>query len=108
MYYKGLLKRIVPFFLTFAAGLFIASFFVTIATPSFNGFRRGSNKHREIQRLKTELNETKKENCDLKKQIREIKQDSDNIEFGDYSVPPVNLDAPPAPPKAPRHPRFDR
>ena len=51
MYYKGLLKRIVPFFLTFAAGLFIASFFVTIARPSFNGFRRGSNKHREIQRL---------------------------------------------------------
>lgn len=106
----GLLKRIGPFFLAFTAGLFIASFFVTIAAPNFSGFRRGSHKHREVQRLRIELNETKKENCELKREIRELKQNSETFDLGEYSVPPVDMDVPPPPPpaKAPRHPRFDK
>ena len=111
MYYKGLLKRIVPFFLTFAAGLFIASFFVTIATPKFNGFRRGSSKHREIQRLRTENEELKRNACELRKQNEELRKNE-----LETAVPAVDefifeADAPPPPPpprKAPRHPRFDR
>jgi hypothetical protein len=33
-------KRIVPFALTFALGLFIASFFVSLSTPKFGKFER--------------------------------------------------------------------
>ena len=48
---KGFFKRIVPFFLTFAVGLFIASFFVTIAAPNFqfrrNVWKTSSTYHRD-------------------------------------------------------------
>ncbi len=108
MMYKGIFKRIVPFFLTFAAGLFIASFFVTIATPNFN-FRRGSNKYREVQRLRTENQELKRTNCELRKQMEELRRNSSEVSV-DYVLgdPVFPADAPPPPPKAPRHPRFER
>ncbi len=103
---KGLVKRIVPFFLAFAAGLFIASFFVTIATPSFN-FRRGE-RYREMQRLRSENQELKRSNLELRKQMEELRRNSSEIAV-DYVDPVFPIDAPPPPPpKAPRHPRFDR
>lgn len=108
MFYNGFFKRIIPFFLTFAAGLFIASLFVPLSMPNLRFPSRGSHKYREVHRLRMELNETRRENNDLKKEIRELKQ---NTEFGiRYSVPPVNVDAPipPPPPRAPRAPKHDR
>lgn len=36
MFKKGLLKRFVPFFLTLAIGLLVASFFVSLSLPNFN------------------------------------------------------------------------
>ena len=62
MCYTGLVKRIVPFLITFAAGLFIASFFVTIATPSFN-FRRGPGRYGEMRRLRNENQDLRR--CEL-------------------------------------------
>ena len=107
MCYKGLIKRIVPFFLTFAAGLFIASFFVTIAAPSFN-FRRGPGRYGEMQRLRSELNETKQENTELRMQIQELRERSiDAHPAFDFPFEP-DAPAPLSPPKASRNLKFDR
>lgn len=111
MFYKGFIKRIVPFFLTFIAGIFIASIFVPLSMPNLRMPSRGSHKYREVQRLRTELQESRRESCELKKEIRELKQNAVNAEFDVYeAVPPVVLDAlhPPPPPRAPRAPRYDR
>ena len=70
---KGFLKRVVPFFLTFAVGLFIASFFVTIAAPtfSFKG-RNWRNNHRQYhQQIESENQRLKTENFRLKKELAE-------------------------------------
>ena len=98
------IKRFVPFILTFAVGLFIASFFVTIAAPNFQFNRRGFNRHRaydrqmesENQRLQKENNRLTRENMELKSRKFDI-----NPEFDlDLNAPPL----PPAP-KAPRNVR---
>lgn len=102
MNYKGLIKRAVPFFLTFAAGLFIASFFVTIASPSFN-FRRGSNKHREVKELRIENQELRRTNSDLRRELDELRHQTVDVNAVPV-FPPFDVDAmPPPPPPAPRH-----
>lgn len=69
----GFFKRFAPFFLTFAVGLFIASFFVTVAAPKFNNFKRGKfNKHREYHRQQeSELQRLRQENLRLKEELRQ-------------------------------------
>jgi hypothetical protein len=69
---KGFLKRVLPFFLTFAVGLLIASFFVSI-TPNFKFEKRGGwNRHRAYhQRLEFENQRLREENNLLKKQLLE-------------------------------------
>lgn len=63
---KGLIKRIVPFFLTFVVGLFITSFFVSVAAPSFQ-FNMRSRRHREYhQRIEFENQRLREENFRLK------------------------------------------
>jgi len=63
---EGFMKRIVPFFLTFAVGLFVASFFVTIAAPKFE-FNRGWRKHQQYHRMmESENRRLKEENARLK------------------------------------------
>lgn len=92
---KGFVKRIVPFFLTFAVGLFIASFFVTVAAPNFR-FNSGSRRHREYhQRMESENQRLKQENFRLKKELVE-REDSTNLTFENLEVP-----APPMPPMPP-------
>ncbi len=59
MLYLGLLKRIVPFALTFAAGLFVASFFVSIALPTVGSKDRSARcrKHRMMMSEKADMQE---------------------------------------------------
>ncbi len=85
---KGLLKRIAPFFLTFALGLFVASFFVSVALPNMR-FNRGFRKHKEYHRkLESENQQLKEENSRLKREARQ------NTDFdGD-----INSLVPPPPP----------
>ena len=103
MLYKGVLKRVLPFFLTFAAGLFIASFFVSIAAPSFN-FPRRSHKYREMHRLRMENQDLRRSNSELRRQVEDARRNAEVMPSADFDfyVPP------PPPPPAPRASRFER
>lgn len=101
---KGLLKRIAPFFITLAVGLFVASFFVSIALPNFQINRSSRWRHREYDRqLRLEVERLREENSRLRRQgsveIRTI-----NVER------PRDLEGmvPPPPPMAPVAPRAVR
>ncbi len=88
MFCQGFTKRILPFFLTFAVGLFIASFFVSIAAPNFRLPSRNSKRtHREADRQRDiELQQLREENFRLKNpQVL----DSENVDYQSlkYSVP---------------------
>jgi len=69
---KEFFKRVIPFFLTFAAGLFIASFFVTIAAPSFQFKNRNwKRNHRQYDRqMELENQRLREENMRLKSEAR--------------------------------------
>lgn len=96
MLYLGLLKRIVPFILTFAAGLFLASFFVSIV-PSFNS--RDSRSWRSNERWSKcqELREAREENRRLREELEAVKSRMN----WDVNVPTVDLDIPDVPPPPP-------
>jgi|SRR5688500_2380664 len=104
MLYKGVLKRVLPFFLTFAAGLFIASFFVSIASPSSFNFPRRSHKYREMHRLRMENQDLRRSNSELRRQLEEARRNAEVTPSADFDfyVPP------PPPPPAPRASRFER
>jgi len=93
---KGFIKRVFPFFLTFAVGLFIASFFVTIAAPSFNFKNRAWKKnHRKYDRQReVEINRLREENMRLKNQLA----DSERREFTVHPAFDGELAVPPPPP----------
>ena len=63
---KGLLKRILPFFATFAVGLFIASFFVDVSKPRFG---RGRHMRHEMQQLRMENQRQREEIRQLHEQL---------------------------------------
>ena len=88
-----MLKRAIPFILTFVLGLAIASIFVNIV-PSFN-FKRGDrgkncrNKHETFNELKRENEMLRFENQKLKSQpIREI----DEMLFENAVPPPMPIE----------------
>ncbi|NOT47135.1 MAG: hypothetical protein HOP17_05225 [Acidobacteria bacterium] len=92
------MKRVLPFFLTFAAGLFIASFFVSISSPSFN-FPRKNNRHREERQLRIENDGLQRENADLRRQLEEAGLKTGSFTVGSEVFEADN--APPPPPPAP-------
>ena len=94
MRWLGLVKRFVPFLLTFAVGLFIASFFVSVVAPSFQFKNRGGNRHRENHRLK-------QENKLLRERIERLEREK-TMTLSEFEM---NLDVPP-PPLPPPPPRM--
>ncbi|MBA2620175.1 MAG: hypothetical protein H0U87_03130 [Acidobacteria bacterium] len=69
---KNFIKRIVPFFLAFAVGLFIASFFITIAAPTFRFSLGGERfrRHQEYHRMmKSEIRQLREDKARLEKQL---------------------------------------
>lgn len=70
---KCLLKRIVPFAAALVLGLFVASFFVTVAAPQFN-FKRNNypRKNREVRQLKDENLRLNDELRQAKRKIAEL------------------------------------
>lgn len=95
---KGFLKRVFPFFLTFAVGLFIASFFVSVAAPNFK-FNRGRKNHREYHRMmESRIQQLEDQNERLQRELSA----RDALEVNDFNleVPPPPM--PPMPPPAPK------
>lgn len=97
MKFISLVKRVAPFFLTFAVGLFIASFFVTVAAPNLQ-FRRGFNRHQQYhRRIESENQQLREENNRLKNRLAEAEK-RDWVLESDLDVPPP---PPPVPPTMP-------
>lgn len=95
---KNFIKRVLPFFLTFAVGLFIASFFISIAAPNFRFPLRGERgrRHQEYHRMmEFENQQLKEENLRLRNQLTE-KEESDSTAYY-LEVPPPPMMMPPAP-----------
>ncbi len=110
MLYTGLFKRIIPFVLTFALGLFLASLFGAALLPNFESRRdaRRAKRCHDKQQLMIEMDQIKQELRDAKLQNETLRQNSWHRSI-ELSVPPVLEEHhPPAPPKRPKHPRFDR
>lgn len=80
--------------MTFAAGLFIASFFVTIGFPKF-GSRHRERRQNEIRELRIEVEQLRKEKCELRRQLEE-KQTNIDLDFP--IDPPAAIDLPVPPP----------
>jgi hypothetical protein len=96
---RSFIKRFVPFFLTFAFGLLVASFFVSVAAPSFQFKRDG--KHGRYYRLKCENEKLRRENMRLERRLAERR--AAETEYMGLDVPPPPM--PPMPPPAPVAPR---
>ena len=94
---RGWIKRVLPFFATFAVGIFIASLF------GFGGPRFGRHgrweRRMEFERLRTENEELKTENLRLRNESCE--EMDRNINFDLTQDLPV---APPPPPAMHHHP----
>ena len=112
---KGLVKRFIPFFLTFAAGLLIASFFVPVTAPSFN-FGRGRRQQHKQEDIRREerIKQLEERLAQREQEIRNLRDRSvDWHEYGSFDVPapplpplPVVVEgAPPVPPPAPAAPK---
>ncbi len=101
MRYTGLLKRILPFALTFASGLFIASFFVSVGMPAF-GTRHRENRRNEARELQIEVQQLRKEKCNLRREMHEMRMSVGNgvgvmddlSEFEPVPAPPIAPAAP--------------
>ena len=106
MQFIGFIKRFLPFAVTFAAGLFIASFFVTIGFPKF-GSRHRERRQNEMRELRIEVEQLRKEKCDLRRQLEEKKADFD-FENAFDAPGSVELPVPPPVPVAPKAPHRNR
>ena len=96
----AIFKRVAPFVLTFAVGLFIASFFVTIAAPTFSGFKRNPSRYREFKRVKGDIEELRLEKARLQAEIEMLRVEKNRID----TVDAFELHEVPAPPPPPaRH-----
>lgn len=103
MSYLQIFKRIIPFFLTFAAGLLIASIFVPIGTLKFPKADRGG-KGRFHKELRMENEALRRENNWLRKENEQLRSNADaDFSTLEYQVQDeIRVEAP-APPPPPRH-----
>ena len=103
MSFLAVFKRIIPFFLTFAAGLAIASFFVPLSAPSFPRSERGRH-WRYHKELKRENESLRRENSRMKKELEELRRDEARVEFRNlkWDVPEVTVEVK-AVPEPPAH-----
>lgn len=101
MSYLQIFKRIIPFFLTFAAGLAVASIFVPIGAPSFRN-ADGGGKWRHRTECKREREALRREKDRLKQELEALRNEIDAAKFSDlkYSVPEIRIEAPMPPPPA--------
>lgn len=96
MQFIGIIKRVIPFFLTFAAGLFIASFFVSLSAPSFDGVRKHRSEKYGKKYCRSENERLRAENERLRNELLLLKEESLKVNFDE-----LELNVPPPPPPAP-------
>ena len=101
MSYLAVFKRVIPFFLTFVAGLLITSIFVPITAPNFNGINRRS-KMREYRHLRMEVEQLRNEKCRMKRELIELRKAQAEQAPNWDTVPAFDLPVPPPAPAAPR------
>lgn len=70
---KALIKRIVPFVLTFALGLFVAGFFVSLS-PTFKFRKNCCGKRQEVKMLRVENERLQLENQRLQQRLEETER----------------------------------
>ncbi len=101
---KGFLMRMLPFVATFTLGIFIASFFVSIAVPRF-GNRAPGMKYHKMKKLRIENERLRNENLRLRNELESFNSSWPTAHHGQnpelngefyVQVPPVPL-APAAP-----------
>ena len=98
MSYLQIFKRIIPFFLTFAAGLLIASIFVPIGAPNFQRPDRGG-KGRHHRELRKENENLRRENDRLRQENAKMRLETEGVKFRTMDLDLPNADVPPpAPP----------
>jgi hypothetical protein len=101
------LKRVLPFFLALAVGLFVASFFVDIM-PRFNVRDYRIQRCNELQRLRIDNDYLRRQNQDLRDQIDSFRRAHDSL----YHIPRGDATTlrfvPPPPPAAPVAPQAIR
>jgi len=115
---KGFIRRMLPFFATFAVGLFIASFFVSVGPPRFRG--KGWERHRRFEQIQIENDQLKIENGRVTEENIRLKNILAGRDWAPSEIPTVKrenwknrgpefpvIDAPlaPVPPPAPRRNR---
>ncbi len=96
----GFIKRILPFLATFAVGIFIASFFVSVA-PSFGSNWKG--RKAECRRMRLENERLRNENLRLRNQLERegtTLTEIPRIAHDDLKArgPEFPVEAPPPPP----------
>ncbi len=104
---KGFLLRMLPFLATFTLGIFIASFFVSIAAPRLgNNNRSFGHKYHKMKKLRVENQRLRDENLRLRNELESVQSTwhkpapGETLELKDdifSKVPPV-----PVAPAAPR------
>jgi hypothetical protein len=98
MILRGILKRVAPFFIALTLGLFVASFFVSLAFPSLP-VNRGWKSHREYHhRMESEIQRLKAENCRLRKQAAERRTERRAKRHNRIEASGINDLVPPPPP----------
>ena len=113
---KGFIRRMLPFFATFAVGIFIASFFVNVGMSRFRG--RGWERHQQNERLLMENDQLRMENEQLHDQLESLdrsphrlnRMKTIDLATGEEIEVAVPFDAPMPPPvpNSPRHPKHDK
>ena len=98
MFNKGFLKRMLPFFATFAFGIFIASFFVTIGSSRVGHHGRDKCRH-EAERLREENLQLQFELDSMHKQ----KMNLPRFESEAWEIPNVEEPVLPPPPTMREH-----
>lgn len=69
MSYLAIFKRIIPFFLTFAAGLLIASIFIPISAPNFSKGEGRKHKRGSYNKVWMENDDLRRENQRLRQEL---------------------------------------
>lgn len=106
---KGFFMRMLPFVATFTLGIFIASFFVSVAPRLGSNHRGPGHKFYKIKKLRVENERLRNENLRLRNELESLQnglQIPVNPAFHEYSVE-TYVDVPPPPP-APVAPRTSK